>query len=214
MKEVGQQVTNLGPTLHAVDEDIIALSKQVDDQNKKRDGQVRDLENKIRGEHKQNALEAMKAHLKDQILAEVKSQVRAQMGQQMYPTHLPKPLLEQVEDGRAQIVAMKAALHNSNARRENAGITAADLSRRLTPVHKPDGIPSALFPADLNTLLSYDGPRISQLMADYDLLRPGLREDYALYLNLFIAYIGVVEVSVMTPTGFGSASFLASSSGR
>ncbi|OSD01315.1 hypothetical protein PYCCODRAFT_1436547 [Trametes coccinea BRFM310] len=167
----------------------------------------------MKGEHKERALDAMKVHLRDQIRAEVREQVKAQMGHKMYPAHLPKPLAEQVADGRAQITAMKAALHNSNARRENAMITANDVHRPLTPIQKPDGTVSTLFPTDLNTLFEYNESRLTELMADYGLTDPDLRKDHVLYLNLFIAYIGVVEVSVMTPT-FGGPSFLASSNKR
>ncbi|CDO75528.1 hypothetical protein BN946_scf184871.g9 [Trametes cinnabarina] len=209
LTEDGQKITQLGPTLPAASEKIISIGAQVDDHDAKRDARVHDLQKKIQRDHKQRALEAMKEHFKGQTRAEIKRQVKGEMDGQMYPAHLPKPLKDQVAEGAAQVVALKAALHNSQARRANATITDKDMSLPLTPIQRPDGSISAVFPAHLNALLAYDEARTQQVLADYGLADPRLT-DHVLNVNRFMAYIGVVGVSLMTPI-LGGSSVLASS---
>ncbi|KAI8975874.1 hypothetical protein BD414DRAFT_423520 [Trametes punicea] len=196
LRDQGERVKDLGPTMQAADDHIDALSKEVDDQERQRADKVKAVREKIESKHKQRALDEMQKHFKLQILEEVKKQVQVQMDRHMYPTHLPKPLAEHVKDGREQVTAMKAAVHNSQARRENATITWTDMTKKLAPIQRPDGSVSAVWPNDLNSLLSYDAAKTTQLVKDYDLFDHG---DVATNLNRFMAHIGVVNISLFSP---------------
>lgn len=51
--------------------------------------------------------------IQKRIKDEVSRQVDMEMKKQMYPNHLHRPLQEDVDEGSAQVIAMKAALANS-----------------------------------------------------------------------------------------------------
>ncbi|KAI0371113.1 hypothetical protein BV20DRAFT_965781 [Pilatotrama ljubarskyi] len=190
LTDQGKRVEELGPTMKAAESAIEGLRRQLAAQDETRAGVVESVKRTIRDDLKAKALEEMKKRIKTQIRAEVTKQVGEQLEKQIVPEHLPMSLEDHVKQGREQVTAMRAALENSKARRENATITEADTMKPLAVVFRSDGTKSDLYPANINSLFAYNDAKMSQLVHDYDLYD---FKDIVKNFNAFLAHVGVVK---------------------
>ncbi|TCD66555.1 hypothetical protein EIP91_001276 [Steccherinum ochraceum] len=106
----------------------------------------------------------------------------------MLKDHVPVPLTEQIVGSRNQIIEVRHALMNSEARRANSNLRTDDLNDHLAVVLKPDGTRSDLYPANLNALFAYTPVLLRALLRDHGLQESPTREKN---LNRFMAHIGI-----------------------
>ncbi|KAI0674758.1 hypothetical protein C8Q78DRAFT_1008766 [Trametes maxima] len=196
LEEQGKMIKKLGPNMTSVEEDFDKNHKLIVARDEEQKKQFDALKADIRGRLKNDVLSAAKGQIRQQIRTEVEKQVGEQIKTLLVPTHFPKSLEEHVQDGRAQIHALNTALVNSKARKENATITAHDMSKPLAVVLKDDGSKSDVWPADLNSLTAYSAQQIRQLIEDFGLHD---HENASTNLNRFLAHIGVVEFTLVSP---------------
>ncbi|KAI0331183.1 hypothetical protein GY45DRAFT_651537 [Cubamyces sp. BRFM 1775] len=196
LQDCGKQVKEMCPTLEGASEQIHDLGNKVDAQDDLVAKQMGEIREKVNDDYKSDALARMKEHFQGLIKSEVKRQVKVQMDAQMYPTHLARPLQEEIAEGRAQVIAMDAALRNSQARRENADVVWEN-PEPLMPIVRNDGEISSVWPTDANSLMAYDDATMAQLLQDYDLHDHG---DRTKNFNRFMAFIGSPMRHAFLPT--------------
>ncbi|KAJ8486974.1 hypothetical protein ONZ51_g4498 [Trametes cubensis] len=197
LQKHGKQVKEMCPTLEGVSDQIKHLSGKVEAQDAQRKEQVEDICTQIKGKYKSEALARMTQFIQKRIKDEVSRQVDVEMKKQMYPNHLHRPLQEDVDEGRAQVIAMKAALANSEARRKNATMTWENTTEPLAPIARSDGEKSTVWPTDANSLMAYDDATMAQLLRDYELQD---HRDRTRNFNRFMAFIGSPMRQVFSPT--------------
>ncbi|KAI0732549.1 hypothetical protein C8Q72DRAFT_882216 [Fomitopsis betulina] len=130
----------------------------------------------------------MHKHIIQQIKTSISEQVKVELGIQIHQ-HLPESLEQQVKEGREQIEGIKAAFHNSEARRANALLRTDRLDDRLEKVYKPDHTESSRYPTNLRSLFAYTAGQAQALAQDYELTATGSREEI---INRFMTHIGVL----------------------
>ncbi|KAI0356374.1 hypothetical protein OH77DRAFT_1401473 [Trametes cingulata] len=190
LEEQGKEVEALGPTMRAAEGQIASLRQELNAQNERRAQVVEEVKKMIKGELKEQAMTAMRDRITAQIRAEVTKQVGEQLQKQIVPEHLPMSLEDHVKMGAEQVTAMRAALANSQARRENATITdtQTDCTKPLAVIVRLDGTKSELYPANIASLFAYNDAKMSQLVRDYELYDFGNTIQNS---NSFLAHIGV-----------------------
>ncbi|RDX48027.1 hypothetical protein OH76DRAFT_1353164 [Lentinus brumalis] len=189
LNDQSEQVSKLGPTMDTAKEQLLVLRRQMKEHDQSQEGRVADVRRMIKDDIKVEAGNALRSQIHDQIKIEVAKQVKDQMDAQMHE-HLPVPLTQQAEESRRQIVEVKHALENSEARRKNSGLrpSPSNMNDTLEVVLKPDGTKSTLYPANLRSLFSYDNVKARDLLKDFGLHDHGVLEKN---LNRFMAHIGI-----------------------
>ncbi|KAI0644572.1 hypothetical protein C8Q79DRAFT_1011603 [Trametes meyenii] len=213
LEEQGELIKKLGPSMTSVEEDFDRNHKLITAHDEEQKKQFDALKADIRGRVKSNVLSIAEGQIREQIQTEVAKQVGEQIKTLLVPTHFPKSLEDHAQDGRTLISALGTALANSKARRENATITEHDMTRPLAIVLKDDGTKSDAWPADLNSLTTYNAlqlRQLRQLIEDFDLHDHG---NAATNLNRFLAHIGVVGLTLVSP-GVGTAVLASGGVGR
>ncbi|THH20208.1 hypothetical protein EUX98_g8625 [Antrodiella citrinella] len=127
--------------------------------------------------------EFLDGRIKEEIITEVHQQVQVQL-----PEHIPVTLEKQIVGSRSQIIEVRHALMNSEARRTNSNLRTDDLNDSLAIVLKPDGTRSDVYPANLTALFAYTPALLRTLLKDHGLVEHQLREKN---LNKFMAHIGI-----------------------
>ncbi|KAL1942789.1 hypothetical protein VTO73DRAFT_5029 [Trametes versicolor] len=189
----GNSVKALGPTIQDGHDQIRELQNDIATHDAQRAAIVANVKDSIRGDLRAQALEDMQKRIKDQISAEVKKQVKQQVEEQLVRDHLGTPLNVQVEAGREQITALRAAVQNSKARRANSSLTWSDMGTTFEDVVRPDGTRSPKWPANVNSLDGLSAADLAELLRDYDL---HVHASHADNLNSFLRHIGVDKVTL------------------
>ncbi|KAI0633698.1 hypothetical protein C8Q77DRAFT_1057032 [Trametes polyzona] len=194
LSEQGSRVKELGPTMNSALGQLEDLRNGIDEHDAQRATAVSSLKGLVRREYRNATLDNMRELIRRQIRSEVERQTASEIDTQLADDYLQGTSLEkQVEDGRAQVTAMRAAVQNSKARQANSPLTwsEGDMAALLGVVVRPDGTPSPRWPANLTSLLAFEDEEIVKLRNDYGLDDTG---DRLRNINGFLAYIGVVAV--------------------
>ncbi|KAI0918984.1 hypothetical protein AcW1_003516 [Taiwanofungus camphoratus] len=195
LNEQSAKVSTVGPTMQDVSVQIQGLRQQIRAQEKKQDLRVKEVKHMIKGDLKKQVAEEMRAQIQEQIKREIALQVREQVDIQM-SEHLPVPLKKQAEESKEQLVEVKHALLNSEARRVNSVLRTSNLDDHLAVILRPDGTKSDFYPVNLRSLFSYDYDMLRALLEDHGLLEHEVREKN---LNRFMSHIGVQFQLVPVP---------------
>ncbi|KAI0743388.1 hypothetical protein C8Q80DRAFT_1180653 [Daedaleopsis nitida] len=189
LNEQSSQVSSLGPNMQTAAAEILALRQQIRKQEKRQEKRVNEIKRMLKEDIKLQAEEQMRDGIRAQIRSEIVKQVKDQMAAQI-PAHLPVPLRTQAAESRQQLAEVKIALDNSEARRANAILrpSPSNMTDTLSVVLKPDGTKSALYPANLRSLFSYENAKMKELLKDFGLHDYGVPEKN---LNRFMAHIGI-----------------------
>ncbi|OBZ69690.1 hypothetical protein A0H81_10460 [Grifola frondosa] len=194
LNEQSAKMSTVGPTMDQASVHMRTLQNQIRAQEKKQDLRVQEVKDTIKNDIKKTVAEQKKAQIQESIRKEIAKQVKEQMDAQILE-HMPMPLKQQAEESKQQLVEVKRALMNSEARRANSVLCASNLDDPLA-VLKPDGTKSRLYPSDLRSLFSYESKSIQALLKDYELVQHELREKN---LNRFMTHIGISFQMVLMP---------------
>ncbi|OJT12739.1 hypothetical protein TRAPUB_10687 [Trametes pubescens] len=190
LKEQGTSIKELGPTIQDGHNQIRDLNTEIERHDAQRASVVDTVKNTIKGELREQALAEMRERINAQIRDEVQKQVKVQVDQQLVRDHLQGiSLPEQVEGGRVQITALRAAVTNSEARRANAAIN--DMQTEFKHVVRADGTRSPKWPANVSSLNALSEEDVAELGRDYGL---HLHQRKVLNMNGFLSHIGVFGI--------------------
>ncbi|KAI0829901.1 hypothetical protein BC628DRAFT_1359283 [Trametes gibbosa] len=183
-------IRKLGTTKVEVEKELENLRAEIERHGEERARGAAAVKDTIRREMKAEERADMVQYMRDRIRIEVGEQVPAQIEQQLIREHLQMSLADHVEMGERVRIALDAAIRNSQARGENARIETYNKDR-TTPfakVVRTDGQASAVWPADLTSLLGYSDETVGRLLDDYELHNHGQKK---MNMNSFLAFIGV-----------------------
>lgn len=197
LNEQSAKVSTLGPTLNHASAQIQSMRHQIRKQDKKQEARVQEVKTLIQVQLKDQIAKDMKSFISEQIKKETALQVKEQIDVQI-KEHIPVTLQEQALQSQKQLIDVRHALMNSEARRTNSNLRTDNLNDTLAIVHRPDGTKSDIYPANLNSLFAYSPEMLSRLLKDYDLVEHQLREKS---LNRFMAHIGIPFHLVPVPEG-------------
>ncbi|KAI0783059.1 hypothetical protein C8Q75DRAFT_811282 [Abortiporus biennis] len=197
LNDQSAKVSTLGPDMKDVAVQIYNLRRQMHKQGRKNDERVKDVKNLVQTQLREKIASDLKEWISESIVRETKAQVHDQVKLQI-KEHLHVTLEEQVVGSKNQLVEVRHALANSEARRENSIISTDNLNDALQVVLKPDGTKSTLYPANLNSLFAYSPAMLANLLKDHDLAVHHQREKN---LNRFMAHIGIPFQLVPVPDG-------------
>ncbi|KAI0343738.1 hypothetical protein BDW22DRAFT_1356282 [Trametopsis cervina] len=187
LQEQQAKVAGLGPTMENASSQIDGLRRQIRRQDKKQQARMHEVKELIRERLKEQATKQLQSHIQEEIRREIVAQVKEQVHLQIRE-HLPVTLDEQARESKAQLVEVKHALMNSEARRANSNLRTDNLTDQLAVVLKPDGTRSDVYPHNLHSLFAYSDEMLSLLLKDHELAENEVREKN---LNRFMAHIGV-----------------------
>ncbi|KAH8087856.1 hypothetical protein BXZ70DRAFT_955416 [Cristinia sonorae] len=187
LNEQSSRVTTLGPTMQHAATQIQGLRHQIRKQDRKQEVRMQEVRSLIQDQLKEQIARDMQAYLDEKIKEEIAIQVQHQVEAQM-KEHVPDSLQEQIVGSRNQIIEVRHALMNSEARRQNSNLRTDDLNDQLEIVLKPDGTRSDVYPANLNALFAYSPVLLRILLRDHGLVEVQSREKN---LNKFMAHIGI-----------------------
>ncbi|KAH9941923.1 hypothetical protein B0H21DRAFT_543111 [Amylocystis lapponica] len=187
LNEQSATVSTLSPSMEDAATQIHEIRRQIRSEEKKQDLRVKDVKHMIKNGLKHQVSEELRDHIRDTIKSEIAIQVKEQIDIHI-AEHLPVSLKQQTEESKKQLVQVRHALVNSEARRANSILRTSNLDDPLAVVLKPDGTRSGVYPADLRSLFSYDMCMTRALLKDHDLTE---HEDREKNLSRFMSYIGV-----------------------
>lgn len=175
--------------------EIQTLRRQLRAQDKKQDMRSNEIKFMVKNLLKDEVASEMHEHIREQIKQEISKQTREQMKVQV-SQHLPMPLRQQISEGKAEIVIIRHALVNSEARRANSVLDAEYLDDPIAVVVKADGTKSGFYPADLRSLFSYDANMMRGLLTDYAL---PVSESRDINIIRFMCHVGIPAQSQDSP---------------
>ncbi|KAL6310531.1 hypothetical protein BKA93DRAFT_756487 [Sparassis latifolia] len=187
LNEQSLRVASAGPTMSDSIVEIQKLRRQLRAQDKKQTLRAKEVKDTIKNLLKDQVVDEMRSHIQEQIGKEIALQVKEQMDAQIQE-HLPIPLRQQTNEGRLEIINLRHALVNSEARRKNSMVDLRYEDDPLAVVMKPDGTRSDLDPADLRSLRAYDTYMMSALLKDHGL--PELQSQDQ-NIKQFLCHIGI-----------------------
>ncbi|KXN85302.1 Putative 2-hydroxyacid dehydrogenase UNK4.10 [Leucoagaricus sp. SymC.cos] len=144
------------------------------------------LATRIRPEIESRLREGIRKQIRDTIRARVKEEVDRQI-----VSYVPIPLDKQLVDMKKRGKEVKIALANSEARTQNSTLNINSEYESLAPILTDSGDKSALYPADLGNLFSYDEESLRALLRSYGLEVEG---DERSNVSEFLRFIGATGV--------------------
>ncbi|KAK7691726.1 hypothetical protein QCA50_005126 [Cerrena zonata] len=190
-----EKLSSVGPNINDAEKSLNELTEKVKKQEKKQEVQVQKVKSMIQVDLMDKMGTEMQAFIEEEIKKQIALQVREQVRDQL-KEHIPLSLEERVHGSHEQVVRVRHALQNSEARRHNASLETDNLYDELKVVLKPDGTKSTKWPIDLQTMFSYTTAMLRDLMRDYELSDYGSREKN---LNRFMSHIGIRFQLVQLP---------------
>jgi len=112
------------------------VRKALDDQIARQKVEVEDLGDKLRTKIKEAVQEKIRTQLYDIVRASVGEKVEEKVREEL-STQIPEDLRQQIVEHRRQILEVKTDLHNSEARRYNAGLRRSSATTKLRPLLRP-----------------------------------------------------------------------------
>ncbi|KAJ3484039.1 hypothetical protein NLI96_g5912 [Meripilus lineatus] len=187
LNEQSAKVSKLGPSMQSAATQIQALRHQIRKQDRKQELRVQEVKTLIQEQLKEKLARDMQSFITEEIKRETAIQVKEQVGLQLRE-HLPYSLEDQLVGSQKQLIEVKQALVNSEARRTNSNLRQDNLNDPLEVVLRPDGTKSAVYPVNLNSLFYYSPEMLKRLLRDYSLQEDSKKEKN---LNRFMSHIGI-----------------------
>lgn len=186
LHEQQAKIAALSPSMQDAAAKIEEMRRQIRRQDRRTQARMQEVKDLIQEQLKDQATRQLQAHIQSEIQSELARQVREQVELQLRE-HIPVTLEEQARETKRQLVNVKHALDNSEARRQNAILRTDNLQDKLAVVLRPDGTKSGVYPHNLHSLFAYDDDMLKMLLRDHDLTVVDQREKN---LNRFMAHIG------------------------
>jgi len=186
LNKQAETVATLGPTMEDAEGQIREVRLQLQRQEREDDQRVNRVRRMLREDVKCTVANQLRVQIRGTVKAEIARQTREQVREQMRE-HLPMTLEALAEESQRQVEEVQHALANMDARRRNAALRTENLNDALAIVLRADGSKSAVYPADLRSLTSYDAATTKMLLQDYEIQDAGGREAN---LTRFMGYIG------------------------
>ncbi|KAI0687435.1 hypothetical protein BC835DRAFT_404950 [Cytidiella melzeri] len=164
---------------------IDGLRRQIRRQDRKQQARMHEVMELIRQQLKDQATRQLQSHIQAEIRRELIAQVKEEVLVQIRE-HLPVTLEEQARESKGQLIEVKHALMNSEARRANSNLRTDNSTDQLGVVLKPDGTRSDVYPHNLHSLFAYSDEMLIVLLKDHELVASEAREKN---LNRFKAHV-------------------------
>ncbi|KAG7091024.1 hypothetical protein E1B28_010085 [Marasmius oreades] len=183
-----ENIVQLGQGQADIGEDIKQLDTAVKRQRLKERDTLDNTKKWVREDLRSRILSRLQDDMQDHIKAEIAKTVKEQVDAQI-TNHIPIPLKEQLADCQAQVKCVTTSLTNSKARGIHAYYDLENsLQEPLKEFVNESGRKSDVYPADLNSLLTYDTENLKKLVRDYGLV---VDNDRAVNINRFMDHIGI-----------------------